>query len=78
MTMKGQTLLTGHTLFEEGRAVVHPDCTVCRGLSWQARRRKGHAKCSCGALSEHLTSGYQRKRWHREHKDEIRAAAKQP
>jgi len=31
----------------------------------------GRAKCSCGALSPSLTSGYQRKAWHRKHKAEV-------
>lgn len=73
-TMKGKTLLKGHTLISEGKARVDRSCMECEALGWIARR-KGHAKCSCGALSPHLPSKTKRQAWHREvHKEAIRSA----
>ena len=36
----------------------------------------GIGVCSCGATSEKLPSGAQRRAWHRAHKDEMRKAGK--
>ena len=33
----------------------------------------GHARCTCGAESPHLTSQGKRRQWHRDHKAEIAA-----
>lgn len=70
----GANRLSGHTLAFEGaahvRRLIHIDTVVYERPSstWA-----GVALCSCGAVSEVLPSNYQRKRWHREHKDAIRA-----
>lgn len=61
--------VTGHALVSEG---APHDINGCR-LGWQGTFGRGRAKCSCGALSDVLPSGYQRKRWHREHKAEVLA-----
>jgi len=62
--MKGKTLLKGHTLLNEGKAV---------GRAAGA----GLGGCSCGARSEELPSNVARQRWHKQHKDEIRAERKE-
>ena len=57
--------LAGHTLPDEGRV---------RGKGFRFVS-DGVGLCSCGATSERmLTSDGARKRWHRQHKDEVRAA----
>jgi hypothetical protein len=56
--------LAGHTLPNEGRI---------NGLSVGYSQCCGPAVCSCGAESEVLHGANARKRWHREHKDKIRA-----
>lgn len=53
--------LPGHTLRFEGKVYGY-NHTV----------RQGRARCTCGAESLVLDSDAARKRWHREHKDEIR------
>lgn len=63
-TMKGKTLVPGHTLIFEGDALGRS-----RGLSGP-----GEGGCSCGARSPRLETRAARKRWHKEHKDAIRAA----
>ncbi|MFY1595453.1 hypothetical protein [Micromonospora sp. WMMD737] len=55
--------LAGHTLPNEGR-ISRDGYPVCCGP----------AVCSCGARSEGLHGANARKRWHRQHKDNIRAA----
>lgn len=55
--------LAGHTLPNEGRIQV--------GGIWVER---GPARCSCGAESDVLKSDNARRRWHFEHKAQIRAA----
>lgn len=80
----GQTLLKGHALRREGAAFSKPDCTLVD--CFQHRKRNieddkpslmnaggGHALCECGEQSDHLNSKNQRKRWHAEHKDEVRS-----
>lgn len=56
--------LAGHTLPGEGRifgnGVGNPQCC-------------GPAVCSCGERSEVLHGANARKRWHREHKEKVRA-----
>lgn len=55
--------LAGHTLHSEGRLFDlhgYPQCC-------------GPAVCSCGATSGNLHTAAARKRWHREHKDAVRA-----
>lgn len=79
-TRKGKTLLPGHSLDYEGRAYIQRDsCAECSGLiSWSSFHSTGgpgHGQCSCGARSPHLLSGSARKRWHAEHKEQIRRDA---
>ena len=66
-TMKGKTLLKGHTLWAEGDAVG-------RHYSWSGL---GCGSCSCGARSPELPSRAARRRWHAQHKDEIRKSQEQ-
>lgn len=62
--------LSGHELYHEGAAY---DDRGKHRLSLQGGTGgEGKGKCSCGALSPKLTSGTQRKAWHRAHKTEIR------
>jgi hypothetical protein len=76
--------LAGHTLDREGAAFRHVDCNVggCAVASdWTggtlfSGSATGHARCSCGWVSEHLTSGGARKRAHRDHKREVAEAAR--
>lgn len=63
---RGKTLVRGHTLRHEG-AAFKPN-----GYLSIYDQTHGHAKCSCGALSESLPSRNARKRWHRAHKEEVR------
>jgi hypothetical protein len=59
-TMKGKTLLKGHALYREGRIRY---------------TGSAQARCQCGAFSKPLESDATRKRWHKQHKEEIRKAA---
>ena len=63
MTLKGKTLVKGHTLLFEGDAL---------GKSY-SRCGPGEGGCSCGARSDRLPSRAARKRWHKEHKVEMQA-----
>lgn len=65
MSMKGKTLVKGHTLVREG----WPHWSNDDPLNF--RSKKGRGKCSCGAMSEWLGSTAQRKRWHKQHKAEV-------
>lgn len=65
--LRANTRLSGHTLIAEGRPFT------AEGQLYGAQWRNGHAKCSCGALSEALPSQGKRQKWHREHKESIRA-----
>lgn len=71
MSQKGKTLVKGHTLLFEGQPL--------------GRRNLGHGcggtgigGCSCGAQSPELTSGAERKRWHREHKENVKTESTNP
>lgn len=64
--------LSGHGLIREG-APFRDDGSMMIARS-HGTGGTGRGMCSCGALSEVLTSGNQRKAWHRKHKDEVRAA----
>ena len=63
-TMKGKTLVKGHTLVMEGR------------LSWcrydSLSHHFGRGTCSCGAQSDELPTTTARQRWHRNHKEEMK------
>ena len=62
ITFKKQTLVKGHTLSMEGQPVGY------------ARNGPGQGICSCRQLSPVLPTNAARKRWHKQHKDEILAA----
>lgn len=64
--------LSGHELYNEGAAF--DDRGKHRISLHGGTGGEGKGKCSCGALSPKLTSGTQRKAWHRAHKAEIQAA----
>lgn len=70
--MAENTLLSGHTLRSEGAP-----------FKWTSNGRRyvrvmdswiGKGLCSCGAASGSLSSNNARKRWHRAHKEALRAA----
>lgn len=64
------TRVPGHELFYEGAAHDADGKRIL--VIWGGTGGTGRGKCSCGALSPELTSGTQRKAWHRDHKDQIR------
>lgn len=68
--MPENTRLPGHTLRSEGAAHVWRDGRYVRTAEWT-----GKGLCSCGATSDVVGSNNARKRWHRAHKDAIRAEA---
>lgn len=69
MSLIGKTLVSGHTLPDRGSMVLRlEDCRACLNGSLT---HEGHARCSCGVVSPHLTSGRERQRWHGDHKGEI-------
>lgn len=75
------TRVKGHTLRNEGISrFVSRQCSEELCLTWAGKfgrseappdARDGHARCSCGAESEHLPSQGARKRWHAAHKAEV-------
>lgn len=64
----GQLVVKGHTLRAEGLGYRKPgiDDPWSRGM---------RGSCSCGEYSDPLNSDRARKRWHREHKQAVLAAA---
>lgn len=73
MSMIGKTLLKGHALWREGRA-----CTP-NGFDLVDGSLPGYAFCECDARSVELPTTAARKRWHKQHKEEILAKeGKQP
>lgn len=63
--------VTGHTLRNEGAPFDSYKVPLRRSGGVSGR---GRALCSCGALSDELVSGAERKQWHRDHKAAIAAA----
>lgn len=63
-------IVKGHGLVQEGKALRKDGCKTCD--YWYRARLgvggEGHGKCSCGAVSDHLLSGADRKAWHKDHK----------
>lgn len=57
--------LAGHELPNEGRVRV----------AGRYGNGPGRARCACGEKSPALPNTAQRKQWHRDHKDSVRAAA---
>lgn len=79
----GPAIRTRHGLRNEGAPfhvsgcdLHHPLCTGRSPDDAPGRARgqgvsgSGHAVCACGETSGHLSSGQQRKAWHRQHKAE--------
>lgn len=64
--------LAGHELRSEGDPFAR-EGTGPRG-TYRLNGRIGQALCSCGAMSDVLDSATKRKKWHRDHKDDIRRA----
>ena len=66
-------IVQGHTLVSEGAphewSAEHNTWVRIRWNSGTSGT--GRALCSCGATSGVFYSGRLRKRWHREHKDEV-------
>ncbi len=65
MSLKGKTLVKGHSLLFEGKTPG--------AIRWTGG--EGPGKCSCGVLSPSLPTTGARQRWHKEHKAEVLAAA---
>lgn len=77
-SLRGKTLVKGHTLTWEGEALVKPSCTEHECLGGSVRKTNtnhGHGLCSCGEMSGHEVTRAARKRWHREHKMRVRTRA---
>jgi hypothetical protein len=76
------TRLPGHGLLSEGKPYEWRRGDEEDAPSWHPARYYGVGRwassgcgiCSCGAASPPLESDGARKRWHRVHKDEIRAS----
>lgn len=68
--MPKNTRLSGHTLSSEGKPFAW---TRNGGRYIRAEGSQGVGLCSCGAHSKTLDSDNARKRWHVDHKDDIRA-----
>ena len=60
-SQKGKTLLKGHVLMYEGKAL---------SATWEAK--EGIGGCWCGARSKSLPSNAARQLWYRQHKEELR------
>lgn len=78
--MDTSSRLPGHGLQSEGKPYVWRQGDEETAPSWHRVRYPdpaylGHGLCSCGASSPSLESDGARKRWHKTHKDEIRADA---
>lgn len=72
-SLRGKTLVKGHTLTWEGEAFTKPGCpdSRCVGFRRQTNTNYGHGLCSCGEMSEHEETRAARKRWHRMHKMKV-------
>ena len=76
-----RTALRGHALRSEGAAFIpaascdgHPDAIAPDGTAYtRCQGHIGYGLCECGELSPSLHSGAGRRRWHADHKNEIRA-----
>lgn len=69
--------LPGHGLLYEGAAVVFSEShlgEVCaNGTRWKLAHRGGEgiAACRCGEWSPRLPSDGARRRWHKDHKNDV-------
>lgn len=68
----GKTVLRGHGLRHEGTQRYSSSGEPLSYWRWATNEACG--KCSCGELSPAGVSKAAVQRWHREHKDNIRAA----
>jgi hypothetical protein len=71
-TFTPSTRLSGHGLWSEGWPV---EATPGHGQGWRPlnhRSGPGRALCECGEMSPELPSANARKRWHGEHKEQVR------
>jgi hypothetical protein len=74
--MDTSTRLPGHGLLSEGKPHEQGGTSGRYERIFTAPFEKsGHGACSCGEASPVLESDSARRKWHRAHKDEIRAAA---
>lgn len=64
--------LAGHELPFEGKATRKERKSFA---AKQTGEQVGHTYCSCGERSPELPSDNARKKWHRDHKNDIRSAA---
>ena len=65
--------LAGHELRREGAPFAKTPGGG-RGRYEVRSTNIGQALCSCGVMSDVLDSNTKRKKWHRDHKDDIRRA----
>lgn len=64
------TRVAGHTLWYEG--APHDDRGHRIWRPYGSASGRGRGKCSCGALSEMEFTAAARKRWHAEHKQQVK------
>ena len=62
--------MKGHTLIAEG--APHDDAGIRFPSYYGGVAGYGRGKCSCGALGTAHDSANYRKRWHRDHKEQLR------
>lgn len=68
--MGNSTRVPGHALIAEGEPYYE---NGRQRFLWRGDGGEGRALCECGELSEALPFGDARKRWHRQHKEEVKA-----
>lgn len=71
MADRRTTLLPGHGLRAEGKPYLRLD-----GRWVRAENEVGRGVCSCGESSEIAISDAARKRWHADHKEQLRSKEK--
>lgn len=70
--------MNGHGLAFEGapfKRVADGASVKAERVGWQGTGGEGRALCGCGAMSGVLGSGAARKRWHRDHKNQVKTDA---
>lgn len=71
MSERRKTTLKGHSLVNEGKPYAFSD----EGNWLRCDGTAGRGLCSCGKPSPIFTSDAARKRWHRDHKDQVRGGS---
>lgn len=74
----------GHQLVEGAAAFADPRCMLDDCMVFYRERLSpegsvagdGHAMCSCGARGPHTGSARERRKWQRDHRDEVLAEMK--